>query len=137
MDSVRRKPVPSTAVQPASEPKAADNGIGDIRPQPETSSYENGQAVGSTTQPQTTFKQNFDTQIDRIFPPHRRYCGLSRRIACLVVTALFLVLLALILGLAIGLSLRNRYVFQALRTSKASTGYLTDGSQEPNSLAFL
>ena len=116
MDSVRRKPVPTTAVQPASEPKEVEVGIGDIRPQQETSSYENGQAVGPTRRTQLLFKPKFDTHIDRIFPPHRKYCGLSRRIACFIVAALLLAFLALILGLAIGLSLRNRYVVQALKT---------------------
>ena len=46
--------------------------------------------------------------LDRVMPPHRRYCGLQRRYACIIILATCLVSLALILGLAIGLSNRSR-----------------------------
>jgi len=47
--------------------------------------------------------------FDRFVPPHRKYCGLRRQFACIVLVAVSLVLLALILGLAIGLSEQTRY----------------------------
>ena len=47
--------------------------------------------------------------LDRVVPRHRTYFGFSRKIICTVATVAFLVLLALILGLAIGLSKRSRY----------------------------
>ena len=47
--------------------------------------------------------------LDRVIPRHRTYCGVSRRIVCLAASVVFLVILALILGLAIGLSKNSRY----------------------------
>lgn len=43
-------------------------------------------------------------RFDRLLPPHRRYFGRSRRTFLLILVALFLCLLALIIGLAVGLS---------------------------------
>lgn len=43
-------------------------------------------------------------RFDRILPPHRRYLGRSRRTFLIVVVVLFFSLLALIIGLAVGLS---------------------------------
>ena len=47
--------------------------------------------------------------FDRVMPGHRKYCGLSRKIVCIAITTTLLLLLALILGLAIGLSQKSRY----------------------------
>lgn len=43
-------------------------------------------------------------RFDRVLPPHRRYLGRSRRTFLFIVLALFLCLLALIIGLAVGLT---------------------------------
>jgi hypothetical protein len=42
-------------------------------------------------------------RLDRMLPPHKRYFGRSRRTLLIVVLAAFLCLLALIIGLAVGL----------------------------------
>lgn len=48
--------------------------------------------------------------FNRVMPPHRRYCGLSRKIACIIVLATFLAVLILVIGLAAGLTHRSKYV---------------------------
>lgn len=47
--------------------------------------------------------------FDRVMPKHRNYLGFSRKIACITIIIVFLILLALILGLAIGLGRKSRY----------------------------
>lgn len=47
--------------------------------------------------------------FDRVVPGHRKYFGFSRKIACTALLVLFVISLALILGLAIGLSRKSRY----------------------------
>lgn len=47
--------------------------------------------------------------FDRVMPGHRRYFGFSRKIACLAILVVFSILIALMLGLAIGLSQKSRY----------------------------
>lgn len=49
-------------------------------------------------------KQRFDTMM----PAHRKYVGMTRRLCLLVSLAIFLTLLALIIGLAVGLSRRSQ-----------------------------
>jgi hypothetical protein len=49
-------------------------------------------------------------RFDRVLPPHRRYCGRSRRTLLLAVLALLLCLLALVIGLAVGLTRKSGYV---------------------------
>jgi hypothetical protein len=43
-------------------------------------------------------------RFDRVLPPHKRYFGRSRRTLLIVILVAFLCLLALIIGLAVGLS---------------------------------
>ncbi len=64
----------------------------------------------STTQRATNIKATISGNFNRLMPGHRKYCGLSRRLACIVICLILLALLALILGLAVGLSKRNRFV---------------------------
>ena len=47
--------------------------------------------------------------IHRVTPRHRTYFGFTRKILCIAASVVFVVLLALILGLAIGLSKKSRY----------------------------
>ena len=47
--------------------------------------------------------------FDRVMPKYRKYLGFSRKIACITIIVVFLILLALILGLAIGLGRKSRY----------------------------
>ncbi|PSN63786.1 hypothetical protein BS50DRAFT_576403 [Corynespora cassiicola Philippines] len=46
-------------------------------------------------------------RFDRILPPHRRYLGRSRRTFLIAIAILLLCLLALIIGLAVGLTKKN------------------------------
>jgi hypothetical protein len=63
-------------------------------------------------------------RFDRILPPHKRYYGRSRRTLLLAILALFLCLLALVVGLAVGLTRKSGgYVLSHL--AFASTAYLT------------
>lgn len=50
------------------------------------------------------------SSFDRCMPPHRRYCGLRRKFASTILFVMSIIILALILGLAIGLTRRSRYV---------------------------
>lgn len=47
-------------------------------------------------------------RIDRILPPHKKYFGRSRRTLLIAILVAFLCLLALIIGLAVGLSKKSR-----------------------------
>ena len=46
--------------------------------------------------------------FDSVMPRHKKYFGFTRKIACIAILTGLLILLALILGLAIGLSRRSR-----------------------------
>jgi hypothetical protein len=48
-------------------------------------------------------------RFDRILPPHRRYFGRSRRTLLIAILVAFLCLLALIIGLAVGLNGSKKY----------------------------
>lgn len=75
----------------------------------------------TTTNP-TTLKHRFDN----IFPPSRRYCGLSRRIFLIVTTTLFfLIILALGLGLGLGLGRKSKSLPLPWTTSSVQSGELT------------
>jgi hypothetical protein len=49
-------------------------------------------------------------RFDRILPPHKRYLGRSRRTLLIVILVAFLCLLALIIGLAVGLNGPKKYI---------------------------
>jgi hypothetical protein len=49
-------------------------------------------------------KWTFFNRLDRVLPPHKRYFGRSRRTLLIAIVVAFLCLLALIIGLAVGLS---------------------------------
>lgn len=46
-------------------------------------------------------------RLDRILPPHKRYLGRSRRTFLITLLVAFICLLALIIGLAVGLSKKS------------------------------
>jgi len=65
-------------------------------------------------------------RLNRFLPPHKRYFGRSRRTFLLAILALFLCLLALIIGLAVGLSKRSKTQNLPLPTgAQIYTGDLT------------
>jgi hypothetical protein len=49
-------------------------------------------------------------RFDRILPPHKKYLGRSRRTLLIVIFVGFLCLLALIIGLAVGLNGSKKYM---------------------------
>lgn len=53
-------------------------------------------------------RASFESKIDSILPPHRRYLGLTRKAFLWIVLVVCLVLVALIIGLAAGLSQQSR-----------------------------
>ncbi|KAF2727732.1 hypothetical protein EJ04DRAFT_594031 [Polyplosphaeria fusca] len=48
-------------------------------------------------------------RFDRLLPPHRRYLGRSRRTLLIAVAVTFLALLALVIGLAVGLTKKSSH----------------------------
>jgi hypothetical protein len=67
-----------------------------------------GAAVDSgtaTRAPGSTLRQKFDSAM----PPHKKYLGMKRKVFLLVLLVAFLALLALIIGLAVGLSQKSKY----------------------------
>lgn len=58
----------------------------------------------------STTRWALSDRIDRILPPHRRYLGRSRRTFLIVIAVIVVCLLALIIGLAVGLSGGSKYV---------------------------
>jgi hypothetical protein len=59
--------------------------------------------AGATRGP--TFADRFDS----ILSPHKRYLGRSRRTFLIIIGVIFLLILALIIGLAVGLSHKSKY----------------------------
>lgn len=53
-------------------------------------------------------RAGFAAKLDHILPPHKRYLGMGRKIFLLVLLAVSLALLALIIGLAVGLSNKSK-----------------------------
>lgn len=47
-------------------------------------------------------------RFDRLLPPHRRYLGRSRRTFLIALLVVFVCLLALVIGLAVGLSNKSK-----------------------------
>ena len=77
-------------------------------PEWETTSRQRG-AKQAQNGPNPSVKERAIILFDRIMPKYRTYLGSSRRIACIIIIASSLILLALILGLAIGLGRKSRY----------------------------
>jgi hypothetical protein len=62
----------------------------------------------------TTTRWAIADRFDRILPPHKRYLGRSRRTFLIVLLALFVLLLALVIGLAVGLTKKSQYAYISL-----------------------
>ncbi|KAL2037083.1 hypothetical protein N7G274_010210 [Stereocaulon virgatum] len=63
--------------------------------------------------------------FNRYVPAYRKYCGLSRKIACIVLLAILVAILALVIGLAVGLSKRSNNHQTLPLGSQTYTGDLT------------
>ena len=79
----------------------------------------------------TTSSSRFQLRplLDRHMPPHKRYLGLRRRLFLLVLACIIIALLALIVGLAVGLTLRNKWdnllsLYTVLTFCRASTQFI-------------
>ena len=72
---------------------------------PEWEHTNGSNAAGTATQStKSSLKERFDTAM----PPHKKYLGMKRNIFLLALLALFLALLALIIGLAVGLTQKSK-----------------------------
>ena len=89
-------------------PKAQENVQEFHLPEWETTARHRGETRVPTDQ-KSSVKERVFLLFDRVMPGHRRYFGFSRKTACIAVLVGLLILLALILGLAIGLSRKSRY----------------------------
>ena len=67
------------------------------------------------------FHQPVRPFLDKHFPSDARYVGLSRRLFLIVVLAVLSLFLALVIGLAVGLTLRARYDLPSPRTPELDT----------------
>ncbi|OCK82062.1 hypothetical protein K432DRAFT_415616 [Lepidopterella palustris CBS 459.81] len=66
------------------------------------------------------------SRFDRILPPHKRYLGRSRRTFLIILAVVFVCILALIIGLAVGLSHKSKTRNLPLPTgAQTYTGDLT------------
>lgn len=69
-----------------------------------------GATAGLATSSGRSNGVGFQERFDNLMPAHRTYLGRSRKVFLIGVGIIFLCLLALILGLGIGLSKKNSYV---------------------------
>jgi hypothetical protein len=60
-------------------------------------------------------------RFDRVLPPHKRYLGRSRRTLLIAIGVIFLLLLGLIIGLAVGLNKKSKYVQLTMLAPNFST----------------
>lgn len=65
------------------------------------------EAQAHTTTKRPGFTTILTSRFNAFFSPHRTYLGLSRRVFLLILSAVFFLLLTLIIGLAVGLTLRS------------------------------
>lgn len=77
-------------------------------PEWETTPRHRGEKPAHTDHKPSLIERGFII-LDRVIPRHRTYCGIKRKILCIAASVVFLVLLALILGLAIGLTKKSGY----------------------------
>ena len=77
-------------------------------PEWETTSRQRGEKQARNGQTPSV-KQRAFIIFDRVMPKYKRYLGFSRKTACIIIIVGCLILLALILGLAIGLGRKSRY----------------------------
>ena len=74
---------------------------------PEWEHTNGSNSAGPTAQStRPSLKEKFDTAM----PPHKKYLGMKRNIFLLALLAAFLALLALIIGLAVGLTQKSKWV---------------------------
>ncbi|KAL6716162.1 hypothetical protein ACLMJK_005728 [Lecanora helva] len=72
-----------------------------------------------------TFKESLLDHLNRLMPAHRKYLGLSRKVACIIIAVVVAAILVLIIGLAAGLSHRSSDHKSLPLGSQTYTGDLT------------
>jgi len=77
-------------------------------PEWETTARHRGEKQPPTARP--GLKHRVVEAFERAMPAHQRYCGLTRKVAYIVIRAIVVVILILIIGLAAGLSEHSRSV---------------------------
>ena len=102
-------------------PKARENVQEDVHefhlPEWETTARHRGETRVPTGQ-KSSVKERVALLYEGLMPAHRKYFGFSRKIACIAILVGLLILVALILGLAIGLSRKSRYVLTQHKSSR-------------------
>lgn len=94
-------------------------------PEWETTSHQHGAKQVQNGQISSVKERAF-ILFDRVMPKYRTYLGFSRKIACIIIIILSsLILLALILGLAIGLGRKSSHHQNLPLGSQSHTGDLT------------
>ena len=71
----------------------------------EVPEWEHTDNTGANHPPGRNFQQNLDSAM----PPHKKYLGMRRKVFLIVLVAAILALLALIIGLAVGLTRDSKY----------------------------
>lgn len=72
---------------------------------PEWEHTHSSNSAAAATQPaRPSLKEKFDNAM----PPHKKYLGMKRNIFLIALLAIFLALLALIIGLAVGLTQKSK-----------------------------
>lgn len=105
---ITRKEVPQRVVEPSSA-DAKETGTSDTTTTwdvPEEGQQKRKEALfgaGAGTGAKWALKDRFD----RVLPPHKRYLGRSRRVFIIALLVAFVCLLALVIGLAVGLSKKS------------------------------
>ena len=65
-------------------------------------------ANSSTVAASGYVRPTYQSKLDAMLPPHKRYLGVQRRTFLIILAAVSISLLALIIGLSVGLSKRNK-----------------------------
>lgn len=115
--SVTRKPLPAHTAEPLTPEYKTPEYV-----EPQKSRFRNRAIAGSAT------GWAMSDRFDRVFPPHKRYFGHSRRILLIAIGVILLLILALIVGLAVGLRNKSKYTYLDLTPSN-----LSNKSQGPRS----
>lgn len=77
-------------------------------------------------------------RLNRVMPPQRKYCGCSRRLSLIFCTVVFVVILALAIGLGVGLTRGSEYVLLRVflipnaKTSQAAKTFLSHQTPKPS-----
>jgi hypothetical protein len=111
MSQIKRKPLPTEECPP--EDLKKDDLDSDLE-RVSTEIHDPPPADVNPTRPETTTahqmtRSSFTEKFNKRFPAHRRYIGMSRNIFLCVILGTIIVLLALVIGLSVGLTRGSKY----------------------------